>query len=169
MAHYKLTYDFWTPSVALPMTARNWRDVGHIVKLDIQRGIAQQVDADGKPYAALKPETVLRKSKPHHIDHPGQTAIPADQDDEGRTRYVSQFPSKRLMDGGNLFMNQNVRGYGDRAEISVGPTRIDAASGQMDRGTNFFAVSQTAAKNIMAYVALQIDKWLGGKIQKSTS
>ena len=161
MVHYKLTYESVTPVAVLPLTQKDWKAIGEIVKLDIQRGIMNQVDAEGKSYPALAPATVKRKLKPHRIDHPGQMAIPAEQDDVGNTRYIARFPEKRLIDGGNLLMNQVIAAFPDRVELTIGSTRIDVARWQIEKyGTNFWGVSKTAAQNMLTYVGVRVDKWL---------
>lgn len=143
---YKVKYEKVLPRTVLPLIKADWKAIGQIVRVEVQNGMAQQIQVDGRPYAPLKPATIKRK-----------------QENGARN------PTMRLFDTQNLWDNQIVTPSADRVELSIGPTRDDIGYYQQEEPgkgnvlTNFFGISENAAQRILTYVDQQVTKWLSRK------
>jgi len=131
------------PKADLPFTEKEWKEIGQIVKLDIQRGILAQRQVDGTSYAPLKAKTIQKKQK------------------KG-----SPMPEKRLIDTRNLEKNQVITPRLDGVELTIGPTRAEIGvyqqlePGRGNVATYFFGISENASRAIVSYVDKLIDRWL---------
>ena len=158
--------------------------MAEIVKVDIQDHLENSQAITGGSLAPLSPKTVERKSKPHKIKYPGEAAISAvsvnkkqraeilkklgslaDRSEyskmsgDGFTgkRYISKFPSKPLIDGGNLLRNQKIEKVSDSEyNITIGVQRNNPSDHQPAKRLNevrpFFGISEQATGKIRSTV-----------------
>ena len=121
--------------------------MAEIVKVDIQEHLENSQAITGGSLAPLSPKTVARKSKPHKIKYPGEAAMSA-----GKGKYISKFPSRPLIDGGNLLRNQTIEKVSDTEYvIKVGPQRKTPAK-YLNEERKFFGISDTATGKIRSTV-----------------
>jgi phage gpG-like protein len=128
------------------LSRADYREFGQIIRDEIRRGIEQQIDADGRPFPPLKPETIKRKRKRGY-----------------------QHPTKRLIATGNLWKNQRVEESPRSVILDVGPTRDEIAEYQQG-GTdtipavNFFAINNRAKQRIRRQVRRRLLTWTRNKV-----
>ena len=125
-----------------PMTEAEWKTTGQIAKQEIALGMDEQTQVTGVTYPPLLSSTIERKRK------------------KG-----SPTPDKRLLDTHN--MRNSPREVADKLGVSIffGPQREEIAPyHQFGTGnipaTNFFGISERAAKRVFDYWVTVVDKWL---------
>jgi hypothetical protein len=144
---YKVKYEKVLPRTVLPLSKADWKNIGGIVKVEVQNGMAAQVQVDGRAYEPLKPATIKQKIRDGY----------------------SVTATHRLIRTQNLMDNQVVTPSVDRVELTLGPTREYIGYIQQEApnpgnvATKFFGISENCAQRILAYVDQQVTKWLSRK------
>ena len=128
-----------------------------IVERDILEHLenGQQID-DAGALAPLAQSTIARKREPHEIDFPGRFAKSAGRlpptgkgkkQKVGKPLYISQFPTKPLIDGGNLMDNflggRTIKEIENGYEMRIGVQRHEIAK-KLQIARPFFGISPTA-------------------------
>lgn len=130
------------------------KQMAQIVKLDIQDHIEDSEQITGGAMAGLAQSTIEHKRSPHEIDNPGEAAMlagslkPKRKNAKAVRLFVSKFPTKPLIDGGNLLKNQTIEKVSDKEYIiKVGSQRKEIAA-KMQRSRPFFGISEKALTKI---------------------
>ena len=124
MAEVEVQYDMIVPTTPVPLRQSEWQAIGLIVREEIKNGMIEQMDVTGNPYPPLKPNTIASK----------QGTVMTGGKSKGLKQgpRTSAFPTKRLIDTGNMIESAYPTATDSQVEIRLGPQRSEIGSYQQN-------------------------------------